>query len=266
MITSIKVNGKHSIGVRDNKVEIDGNTLDINKEIPFVRYNLGEMAEPEIDYIKSMKEKFKASTHLVEINAEDNPNLIDTVKNVRESLNNVAVYVYFNITDDNVESKSLAYTMLEEIKALKNVAVDRIMFKDKTTTLDTVTSENLIKQASKESGIAISTFGICSSPLSFGDNACLTAIKARELMSKYSEIADVALPSANHQCMNCCGCIRYINVTSDIEAPPEKVKKAKTNKGTASSKDPSNKNTGVNKEKKPAKSKATVVIPGQFNL
>lgn len=263
MITSLKLKGTYSIGVSNNRVKVGEHTLDIKKEIPFLRYALGELTDEKIDYIRKMKGQFTASTHLVEVSSEENPNLVDTVVKLRNSLKSVAVYVYFNLTDDNVELGKLAFTMIESLKALKSsgVLVDRIMFKDKTTTLDTVTSQNLIKQAAKESGFAFSMFGICSSPLSFGENACLTAIKARELMSKYSSIADVALPSANHQCMNCCGCIRYTEVTEDLEAPPEKDKKVSRTKATKEHKDSSE-----NKAKKTTKSKATVVIPGQFNL
>lgn len=267
MITSLKLTGTYNIGMRNNKIEVDGNILDTKKEIPFFRYALGEMDDTKINYIKSMKEKFSASTHLVEITADENPNVADKVTEIRNSIESVAVYAYFNITDDNVSSGKLAYTLIEELKALKSTDVDRIMFKDKTTTLDTVTAQNLIKQAVRESGFPASMFGICSSPLSFGENACLTAIKARELMSTYSSISDVALPSANHQCMNCCGCIRYIKVNSDLEAPPEKEKKSSNTKKVKNAT-----NTSSDSEKKSAKkakatkSKATVVIPGQFNL
>jgi hypothetical protein len=77
--------------------------------------------------------------------------------------------------------------------------------------------------------------GICSSPLSFDDMACLTAVKAREIMSRYSTTTDVALPSANHQSMNCCGCIRYVTVTEDIPAPSDgKQKQASGNKKNSS--------------------------------
>ena len=251
----------YNIGITNNKIELEGNTLDIKKEIPFLRYALGEITDDKIEYIKAMKEKFSASTHLVEVTAEENPSIEETVAKIRNNIDSVAVYAYFDITDDNVASGNLAYPMIEAIKSLKSTVVDRIMFKDKTTTLDTVMSQNLIKQAAKESGFAVSMFGICSSPLSFGESACLTAIKARELMSKYSSIADVALPSANHQCMNCCGCIRYIEVTEDLAAPTEKEKKHSKAKAIKEHKD-----TGESKVKKPVKSKATVVIPGQFNL
>lgn len=263
MITSIKLKGTYNIGISDNKVKVGDHTLDISREIPFLRYALGELTDEKIDYIRKMKEQFKASTHLVEVSSEENPNLVDTVATLRNKLESTAIYVYFNLTDDNVALGKLAFTMIESLKALKSsgLAVDRIMFKDKTTTLDTVTSQNLIKQAVKESGFAFSMFGICSSPLSFGESACLTAIKARELMSKYSSIADVALPSANHQCMNCCGCIRYTEVTEDLEAPPEKEKKSSKPKANKEHKDNSE-----GKVRKSAKSRATVVIPGQFNL
>lgn len=268
MITSLKLNGMYSIGITNGKIEVNENTLDIKKEIPFLRYALGEITDAKLDYIKSMKEKFSASTHLVEINYAENANIAETVNKVKAVLGGVAVYTYFNITDENmVPGNPELNGIIETIKTLKTTAVDRIMFKDKTTTLDTVTSQNLIKRAAKESGFSINMFGICSSPLSFGDNACLTAIKARELMSKYSSIADVALPSANHQCMNCCGCIRYIEVTEDIAAPPEKEKKVGKPKEPKAPKDSNDHDEQKEaKAKKPAKSKATAIIPGQFNL
>jgi hypothetical protein len=116
----------------------------------------------------------------------------------------------------------------------------------------------MIKQLCSQLRKSEEMFGVCSSPLSFSELACLTAVKARELMSVYSTIADVALPSANHQCMNCCGCIRYLTVTADTEAPADAKpfgghKKEKVDNG------------GTPKKSSVSKSKPSM-IPGMFSL
>ena len=104
------------------------------------------------------------------------------------------------------------------------------MLVDKTTNLDMVNAKKIISKLAKELTVKQEDIGICSSPLCMnGELACLTSLKARELAAIYSSNTEVALPSANHQCMNCCGCMRFFDINSDTVAPEDKVvKKAKS--------------------------------------
>ena len=231
MIASIVVTGTHNIGMSSSKKINAGDTvLSAEKEIPFVRYRFNKYTDTEYTYIKSMMQKFNLSTHLAEVNlSSETPSIIERLHN---EIGNIAKYVYIDITDEIVEQKSIGAELENQFVAIapyvRTQVVDRVMLRDKSRTLDTITVKALMKRLSTLAGVKDTSFGVCSSPLSFSDWACLTAVKARELMSKYSTIADVALPSANHQCMNCCGCIRYFVIDSDTEAPSdEKARKKK---------------------------------------
>ena len=237
MITSIVVTGTHKIRMNSNKkIKINDNVLSVEKDIPFIRYRFDKYTQTEFDYIVTSMKQFNVSTHLAEILlSESTP---DTITYLVENIGNIAKYVYVDITDDEVVNGQLNEDKLLMLDKLVGLQVDRIMFKDKSTKLDTVTTKKIIKALSKRLEFAENTFGVCSSPLSFSEWACLTAVKARELMSVYSNIADVALPSANHQCMNCCGCIRYMTVTADTEAPSDGNVKTAREKTSSERKEP----------------------------
>lgn len=254
MISSIVLTGKHNIGINQNgKIKVNDQLLDVNSDIPFVRYRFESYGNEEYEYIKSMMQKFKISTHLVEINLSENSR--NTVDYFVNNIGNIAKYIYITVNDNDVIN-GLSEETLKLIETLKGSQVDRYMLKDKSTMLDTVAAKHIIKQCCAILGVKDNTFGVCSSPLSFGDWSCLTAVKARELMSIYSTTADVALPSANHQCMNCCGCIRHMIIESDLEAPLD-TKQKNTKKSGESS--------GDKKSNKPKSNKTSVVF-GQFNL
>ena len=227
MITSIVVTGTHKIGMNSSKkIKIGDNVLSVEKDIPFIRYRFNQYTEAEYNYILESMKQFCFSTHLAEVQLSENT--ADVIKYLAANIKNIAKYVYVDITDDDVASGNMSTDKISLLDKLVDIDIDRIMLKDKTTSLDTITAKRFIKTLSKRMNLTESTFGVCSSPLSFDDWACLTAVKARELMSIYSTIADVALPSANHQCMNCCGCIRYVTVTEDTLAPSDgKVKSTK---------------------------------------
>lgn len=215
----------------NKKIKIDNNVLSVEKDIPFIRYRFNQYTDAEYNYIVSSMKQFCFSTHLAEIMLSDNT--ASTIKYLAENIKNIAKYVYVDVTDDEVINGHLSTDKMSMLDSIIGLKVDRIMLKDKSTKLDTITAKKIIKELSNRLSLSENTFGVCSSPLSFSEWACLTAVKARELMSIYSTIADVALPSANHQCMNCCGCIRYMTVSTDTEAPSDgKVRVAKEKTGT----------------------------------
>lgn len=240
MITSIVVTGTHKIGMNSSKkIKIGDNVLSVEKDIPFIRYRFNQYTDTEYSYIVESMKQFCFSTHLAEVLLSENT--AGTIKYLAENIKNIAKYVYVDITDEEVVNGQISIEKISLIDTLAGLDIDRIMLKDKTTKLDTITAKRFIKELSKRLGLSENTFGVCSSPLSFSEWACLTAVKARELMSIYSTIADVALPSANHQCMNCCGCIRYMTVSEDTEAPADgktKATKEKTEKAPKAPKEP----------------------------
>jgi hypothetical protein len=204
-------------------------------------------------------DKFSSSTHLVEVDVTEN--IVNELGLLNMNFNNVAKFIYADITDIEVYNKTLSEEVVERIRSAVGFSVDRVMLRDKSNTLDMVAAKAIMDKLAKEVGIKAADIGICSSPLSFGSLACLDAIKAREIMAKYSDIADVALPSANHQCMNCCGCIKYVVVTEDIQAPADtKIV------GVKQKKESNNSNEAVAIKKKVNSSKKVILQPSMYSL
>lgn len=266
MITSIVLTDCHNIKMNSNKkFKVGEQLLSVEKDIPFVRYRFKGYTDKEFNYIKETMKKFNRSTHLIEI--ELNLNTKSILDYLTVNIPNAAKYIYINITDEEVLNGELGETCQSLIEDLRGFKIDRYVLKDNSTTLDMVAYKKITKSL-KPFGIAETDIGVCSSPLSFGDLACLTAVKARELMSTYSEVADVALPSANHQCMNCCGCIRYLVVDKDTEEVADKksgVKKS-SNK-TTSEKTKKNKENSETKKTGKSKTKTKVAFQfGQYSL
>jgi len=245
MITSLVLKGKYTIGMNSQKkILVEDNILSVEKDIPFVRYRFESYDQEAFDYIANMMKQFAMSTHLIEINLDENS--ATTLNYLNNNGFNMAKYIYIDVTDADVEKGELNAEKMNQIAFVKDLNVDRYMLRDKSRTLDLVHVKQFVKQIKSMYNIDSNMIGVCSSPLSFGDLACLTAVKARELMSIYSTVADVALPSANHQCMNCCGCIRYKVIENNLSAPAEGGIKKSHNK----SKD----NTGETQKKASAKS------------
>lgn len=255
MISSIMLTGKHCIGVNTSgKIQVGDNILSVTKEIPFVRYKFESYDDNAIEYIEQTMNKFKNSTHLVEIRLSEESTSV--LEKLESKFSNIAKFIYFDITDEEVSNKQISEDKLNLLDKVYKYRIDRYALVDKTRSLDSMTVTAFKKALNQRFGIRAENIGICSSPLSQGENACLTAVKARELMSIYSTTADVALPSANHQDMNTCGCIRYMVINSDIEAPAD-TKSEKKVKEPKESKEP--------KTPKSIKSKNTYVA-GKYNL
>lgn len=256
MIVSLVFENTYKLRINANRmIKVDDHNLNVDKDIPIVRYRFAEYTDKEVEYITAMMSELGRATHLAEIVLNEH-----TVENI-EKLPTMAKFVYSEITEEEVQNASLSSEKLELFRGLKAISgkIDRIMLKDKSKTLDTVTYSKISGAIVRILGISPDSVGICSSPLSFDENCCLSAVRAREIMTKYSSVADVALPSANHQCMNCCGCIRYLVVPSDTEmvSVGSKKKKGTTEKSTEDTKDkPKSSNS---------KSKGQIK-PGMFRL
>lgn len=221
MVTSIVFTGKHNVGVDSNeKFMLNGDKNSI-KDVPFVRYRFDNYTQEEVDYIKKQQEKFKYSTHLAEVTlSELTAQQIDLITSQIES---IAIFIYVPITDKEAE-QGLSEGIVKNLQSISTCMYDRVMIKDNSSSLYLVTANELKAEISKVLGIKAEDIGICGSPLSFGTEPCLTAIRARELISLYSLNDGCAIPSANHQCMNTCGCIRYVVISADVPAPVSKKK------------------------------------------
>ena len=231
MVTSLMLKSMRDIEVDNESIyyreEEDANGCKIKlSEIPFIRYRFEQYNQEEIEYIKKSKEKFKYSVHLVEIDmAGDFKTEFDRV---REKFDDVAVYLYISIDNKNVALCEFNEEQVEKLELVNELdSVDRLVLKDKSTTLYTEEANKLMEMASKLSGMDRNMVGICGSPMSFvGDNKCLSALRARELAAMYLEEGKFALPTSNHECMECGGCIRYKVVNIDLKAAPNKKKKS----------------------------------------
>ena len=220
MVTSIVLTGRHTLNINSfNKLKAGDNIISIEKDIPFVRYRFEVYTDVDFQYIISTMAKLKYSTHLIELNLDTNT--VTSLEWLKNNITNIARFIYIDVTDEDVDRCGVTADTSNLLMGIVPYNVDRVMLKDKSTKLDMVTAKKMIDALSKQTGIKRDNFGVCSSPLSFGDMCCLTAVRAREIMAEYSLIADVALPTANHQCMNRCGCIRYIVIDSDTEVISE---------------------------------------------
>lgn len=258
-VTNIVITGCYKIGINaNNRIKVNDLMLSIEDEIPFIRYRFETYGDQEYNYIRDMQSKFKNSVHLVEIKLDENTEQI--LSNFETNFQKIAKYIYADITDTEVNQATLNQTTTELLAKISNHNIDRIMFKDKSTSLNVVSFKKMITPLIKSTGIKEDHFGICSSPLSFGDYACLTAVKARELMSIYKDEYDLTLPTANHQCMNCCGCIKYTIVENDLPAPAE-TKQPGVKKATNSKE-----NNSEDKHQKPKTKPKMKVKVGQFSL
>lgn len=215
MISSICLTGRYKIvpdghgkfTVKDNKLSL--------KEVPFVRYRFDSYNEEDIEYINKMKELFKYSSHLVELTINEN---IDKELELVDGIENIIKYLYIPVDNEDVLN-GISDSKLELVEKATDIYIDRVMLKDNSTNLDVVASLRLKKDMSAyfDDIANYNDIGVCQSPLSFdGNNACLTAVRARELSAEYAENDMIALPSSNHECMNTCGCIRYIKIENDI--------------------------------------------------
>lgn len=240
MITSIVLSDRHRIGIsKSGKMYINNDKkLKVGiKEIPFVRYRFNEYNENDRTYIRNMMEQFPYSVHMVEMSLNDiEAGMYQKVfeqngVNGEEPLEDyVAKYVYIEITDNEVKNNFSEEQLDRFERLLDGLGYDRLMLRDNSRELFTVAANRLKAQLMDRLGVDERTLGICSSPLSVGDDACLSAIRARELAAIYNTSENCISPSANHQCMNNCGCIKYIVITQNCNAPEEKSVVMKKNK------------------------------------
>lgn len=232
MVTSIVLTGRHNIGIsQSGKIKTpDGVLVDI-KDIPFVRYRFNEYVEEDLQFIADNMKKFPC-VHLIELNVNENGLWMLEQVNLAEL--NIAKMLYMSVGDTEV-ANGFSDEALDTLEEMCDHDFDKVNLKDNSTTLYPSAVDKLKAEVSDITNIPVNEIGVCGGPCCFiNGNACLTAVKARELLAAYSDDEDsCVVPSANHEgnldkldnavdCVNKCGCIRYHVFTSDMEAPASK--------------------------------------------
>lgn len=252
MIASIVLKGMYKVGVNsNNKIKIEGHLMPLT-DVPFVRYRFSNYGDKEIEFIKNNTKLLKGPVHLVEIPlTSDTAKIIEKMDEISE-FEKIAKFVYVPIDDYDI-ANGFKQETLNNLESIKESYFDRLMLKDNCTMIYPIAADRLkIKIENIFDGeIKSREIGVCGSPLSFRNSdvegqACLTAVWARKIISEYSELEDdkVTVPTANHECMTCCGCIQYFVVESDIPAPLSSKEK--------SEKKSSNNSNGANQKPKSA--------------
>lgn len=214
MVGSIAITGRYDLRLSGNALVFENGEEIKLKDMPFVRYRFEEYGDADIQYIKDSIKKFEYSAHLAEVNL--NSQTVQIVERLRAEVPNLAIYVYTDI--DNVSSKQGVNNETQLLlSGLRFINLDRIMLRDKTTNMANEDVLKLKSQVAELTGYMQKDIGICGGPLSFKGDACLTAVKARELSAKYCKNALAATPSSNHEGKGNCGCIQYIEVNNHIK-------------------------------------------------
>lgn len=216
MIASLMINQMVNVSMNGSKdIEVNGHELRIDRDIPFIRYKIGYVDNRVIEYIRMMQGIFTKSVHLVELDLNEHSaeylDMLDT------SGLSVARFLYWHVDDimcNNIEASVREYMPM--IVATIN-KIDGLMIYDDTSVLDMVTYRKFVMSLQNTAIRRHDDFyGLCNSPFSCSEYACLTAVKARKLQAKYCTDVDVPLPTSNHQDNPTCGCIRHFIVESDI--------------------------------------------------
>lgn len=237
MITSILLTGMYNIGInKNNKIQTpDGITVDI-KDIPFVRYKFDSYGEAQIEFIKKNIERFPC-VHLIEIDL--NEHTFEVLERIEKDNIRIAKFIYITATKETVIT-GITQETENLLNKLMDYEFDSLNIRDPESLLYPMALSNIKSRIREITGLRDTEIGVCGGPCCFYDgNACLTAVKAREILAIYTKDVDnVVVPSSNHEgninsiddqdsITNKCGCIRYYTFNSDVEAPVCKEKKAK---------------------------------------
>lgn len=215
------------------------------QEIPAVRYRFNAYTLKEIVYIKNSLQKFRYSVHIAEVNLSEC--CVDYIEKLVE-LKEVAVFLYFDITKENVVTKTFNESQRKVLGTLKDTCLDkieRIMMRDVDGVLHMMVARPLILSLANLLGLDKSKIGYCSCAFSANGLCCLTAERARDIAARYSSnsnfaIATNAVEGKNIEHQNGCYCIRHILITHDTEQDSTdklELKVDKVDKGDGGSKE-----------------------------
>lgn len=212
MVTALEFNSEYELGVSNTGkffIDKENGVAESIKNVPVVIYN----NIYNLEYIKSNMDKFKYSCHIAFID-------LKTIQwNIIRKMNSMGIAVFLRIDINEIDGSIGIDLRVDDFPTEYSLYFDRYVLVDNTKSM---TFEKLMELK----GIVAQTFripveevGVCGSPFSFGDSACLCATWARRVMAKYVSNTEVALPSAHHECMEECGCIRKIAINNNICAP-----------------------------------------------
>lgn len=217
VVANLVLTGIFTVDTKKKKVVVGGYEVFLT-DIPFIRYRFKRFDEGCDEYILSMCGKFKTATPLLEVTLYEK--CYEDIARLSSKIPNLAVMLYIPIEDSDVEKSDIS----EESKALlqevvdSGVAYDRIMIKDNSNTLFTVSFNSMRASIQRITGCEVGKVGVCKSPLSaYNNNACIPAIVAREILINHDSKSNTT-PTARMECRNggkCC-CIRNIVIDRDI--------------------------------------------------
>ena len=238
MIVSAVLEGRYNIGVANDTVKLNESKVKL-EDIPFVRYRFSNYGEEDLEYIKKSMSKFKFSTHVAEVTLHDG--CVAELSKLSETFENLAIFLYIPVDDVDVSNNDIKSEYKDILASIteEGIFYDRIMIKDMSTTLFTVSANKIKGVIRKITGDSLDKIGICCSPLSrYDGQCCLTALRARELAAQYNENA-VAVPSSKSECKNeCnCGCIAYKVIKADMPAPISNTEHKVKEKGSTENKE-----------------------------
>lgn len=240
----VRPNSKGKLDVPTGALGEDGAPVVINTgvgQVVSITYDFqpGDLVKL-VDYVNNLRKTFEHSLHVVHLHACDES--IQLLQSESTGFfDTVPVIWHLNITDEDVAGKRLSLENAQRVAELASTPrpdgrpvssyIDRLMLHDYSTSMYTVDAEELRKAVTKLLGMRTDSVGICGSPLSTGEDCCLTARRDREWAAQYVHSSYVVLPSSNHQSMERCGCLRDVTIRgTDIITPDAKPKAPKTTK------------------------------------
>lgn len=233
MITNLLITGEYTINLgRSQKLSFGDVKVSV-KNIPFIRFRPKEVTDNTINYFLDLKERFKYSCHTLELEVSEDT--LRLLKELGEKDDLSIVFLYVTVEDDDLKSGISEERLYLVNKCIDTYEIERLIIRDNTNIMHAIEYNELKAQIINTVGNNKKDWiGICGSPLSFGGESCLTAVKARELMANYGENDEYPLPSSKHESMNECGCIRHIIIDNHLisEETTGKSKVGGTNNAT----------------------------------
>lgn len=221
---TVRPNSRGKLNVPTGAVLADGKADVIHtsvQEVVSISYHFEDHDDiaklPE--YVRGMQKIFPHTLHVVHLDTSyDSKELVKANKQFFDSL---PLIVHLPVFDRDIENGTIAdIESFSEWQAVVEVLgsnpIDRYMLDDLTTSMYTDMANRLRKQAADMFGTDIESIGICGSPLSDNELCCLSARLDREWAAKYVHNEFVVLPSANHQNMERCGCLRFVVIEHDV--------------------------------------------------
>ena len=113
---------------KHNKIKVDGERVGI-KEVPYIRYDLGNYTVQELSFIEEMKEKFPHSVHIVDVDLQ-HEHVEVQMGMIKENIENVVIFGIYTLDDstkDNYEK------VLQDLRNVNIMVVEKLVLRDKTT-------------------------------------------------------------------------------------------------------------------------------------